>query len=375
MIYFDNAATTFPKPEQVYIALDRANRELGFNAGRGSYNAAKYASKIIDETREGIASFVDAKKDEVIFTTSSTEALNFIIFGIDWHEGDNIYVSPFEHNSIMRPLEEVRKRFNVRINIIPFEKDTWEVSKEIEDMFTLNKPNYIFCSAKSNVTGYILPYKEIFELGKKYKSINILDASQSYGIDKNITKINTDFIVFAGHKSLYSSFGVAGFIKIYNQKLKPWIFGGTGSDSLNLNMPDDEPTMYEAGSKNIIAIYGLHESIKWIKETDIQKKEKELSEYLVNVLKNNSKIHMYLPKNLKRWSSILSININGYTSEQVGELLEAENEICVRTGYHCAPLIHDFIDSKMFYGTIRISLNYFNTIEEIDELANALRLL
>lgn len=374
MIYFDNAATTFPKPEKVYKALDEANRNFAFNAGRGGYASAQNASKIIEETRCGIASFVDAKKEEVIFTTSSTEALNFIIFGIEWNESDVVYVSPFEHNSIMRPLEEIRKRYNIKVNIIPFDTDTWELKiDDLEDMFTLNKPSYIFCSSKSNVTGYRLPFETIFRLGKKHNSINILDASQSYGIDNKISKNNTDFIVFAGHKSLYASFGIAGFLKINDMKLSPWIFGGTGSDSLNLDMPSDEPTMFEAGSKNIIAIYGLNESIKWIKNNNIYKKEKELSNYLIDKLKELSKIQMYLPKDKDNWSNILSFNVAGYTAEQVGEILEAEKNICVRTGFHCAPLIHDFLNTKETYGTVRISISYFNTEKEIDELYEILK--
>lgn len=375
MIYFDNAATTFPKPEEVYIALDQANRNYAFNAGRGSYKEAKNAAKIIDNTREEIASLVDSKKEEVIFTTSSTESLNFIIFGLEWQTGDNVYVSPFEHNSIMRPLEEIRKRYDIKINIIPFNKEDWSLSDELEDMFILNKPKYIFCSAKSNVTGYIIPYKNIFKLGKKYNSINILDASQSFGVDRSITKDDTDFIVFAGHKSLYASFGIAGFIKMYPYNLNSWIFGGTGSNSLDLNMPSEEPIKYEAGSKNVIAIYGLNKSIKWLKKTDVAKREIELSMYLYEKLKELKKIKMYLPKDLKSWSGILSINIEGYTSEQIGDILEEEFNICIRSGYHCAPLIHDFIDTKKYYGTVRISLNYFNKKEDIDLLAQALNSL
>ena len=177
MIYLDNAATTFPKPEEVYLALDKANREYAFNSGRGSYKKAKETSKIIDETREEIGELVGVNKNKVVFSTSATESLNIIIFGLEWKEGDNVYITPFEHNSILRPLEEIKKRYNINIEMIPFDKETWEISENIEDVFILKKPRCIFCSAKSNVTGYELPYKEIFELGKKYKSINILDGS------------------------------------------------------------------------------------------------------------------------------------------------------------------------------------------------------
>lgn len=214
MIYFDNAATTYPKPECVYKALDKANRQMAFNSGRGSYKKARELSVKIDETRQKLADIVKTNKNNVIFKTSSTSALNNIIFGLNWNAGDNIYISPFEHNSVMRPLEKIRKKFNVNIIILPFDNKTWDIKEEAWDMFALKKPKCIICSAKSNVTGYKLPVQEIFKQGKKYDSINILDASQSFGIDKNISKENADFIVFAGHKSLYASFRNSRFHKI-----------------------------------------------------------------------------------------------------------------------------------------------------------------
>lgn len=375
MIYLDNAATTFPKPEEVYLALDRANREYAFNSGRGSYKKAKEISKIIDETREGIGTFVGVDKNKVVFSASATEALNIIIFGLEWKEGDNVYVTPFEHNSILRPLAEIKKRYNINIEIIPFDKETWEVSENIDDIFAIKNPKYIFCSAKSNVTGYELPYQKIFELGNKYKSINILDAAQSFGVDKSVTCENVDFIVFAGHKSLYASFGIAGFIDCKGSEIKKLFFGGTGSDSLNMDMPNDLPNKYEAGSKNSVAIYGLNASIKWIKRNDIKGKEKMLFSYFCDKIKDNKKIITYLPENTENFTGIISINVKGYTSDEVGTILDEEFDICVRTGYHCSPLVHDFIDSKEYYGTVRISFNYFNTIEDIDILIEALKTL
>lgn len=375
MIYLDNAATTFPKPEEVYLALDKANREYGFNAGRGGYEKAKNIAKIIDETREEIASIVDCSGSNTIFTSSSTEALNLIIFGLEWNKGDNVYVSPFEHNSVMRPLNEIKKRYEINIIQIPFDKKTWKVDEKFADMLILYKPKCIICSSKSNITGYNLPIKEIFRLGKKYNSINILDGSQSFGVDRKINKHNTDFIIFAGHKSLYASFGVAGFININNTFLKPYLYGGTGSDSLNLNMPTSGTSHLEAGSKNIIAIYGLHESIKWVKTHEIEEKEKELFIYLYNALNKLGKIKMYLPTEINNCSGILSFNIDGYTAEEVGDILNQEFDICVRTGYHCCPCIHDFIDSKKFNGTVRASMNYFNTVGDIDHLVKALETL
>ncbi len=375
MIYLDNAATTYPKPECVYKGLDKANREIAFNEGRGSYKKAKELSTKIDETRQLLANIIKTNKNNVIFKSSSTSALNNIILGLDWNAGDNIYVSPFEHNSVMRPLKYIEETYKVNIITLPFDKKTWDISETTWDLFALKNPKCIICSSKSNVTGYKLPTKEIFKEGKKYNSINIVDASQSFGIDRNITKEYTDFIVFAGHKSLYASYGVAGFIKLSNVPLKSIEFGGTGSDSLNLNMPEEIPYKYEAGSKNVVAIMGLNESLKWLESVDVEKKEKELTKYLYEKLKQLPKVLIYVPKESEKCIGILSINIQGYTADEVGSILDEEFDIAVRTGYHCAPLIHEFIDSTKFNGTVRISLNYFNSKEEIDKLIEAIKTL
>lgn len=375
MIYLDNAATTYPKPECVYKAIDKANRELAFNSGRGSYKKAKEVSIKIDETRQLLADIIKTNKNNVIFKPSSTGALNNIILGLDWNEGDNIYISPFEHNSVIRPLEHIRKTYNINIISLPFDKKTWDISDEMSDMFALKKPKCVICSSKSNVTGYKLPVNEIFKEAKKYDSINILDGSQSFGIDRNISKDNTDFIVFAGHKSLYATFGVAGFIKLSNVNLKITEFGGTGSDSLNPNMPAEMPTAYESGSKNVVAIMGLNESLKWLQENDIEQKEEELTKYLYEELIKIPKVFVYVPIEPQKCVGIISINVKGYSPDDVAGILDEEFDIAVRKGYHCAPFVHDFIGSREFNGTVRISLNYFNSKEEIDELIEALKSL
>jgi len=372
MIYLDNSATTYPKPECVYKALDIANRDMAFNAGRGSYKMARQISDKIDETRELVANIIKTNKNNVIFKNSSTSALNNILLGLEWNEGDNVYISPFEHNSVIRPLEQIKRKYNINEIILPFDKTTWDINDEVWNMFALKKPKCVICSSKSNVTGYKLPTKEIFRESKKYNSINVLDGSQSFGVDRNISTENTDFIVFAGHKSLYASFGVAGFIKLTDTKLKIVEFGGTGSDSLNLNMPEVLPSKYEAGSKNVVAIMGLNESIKWLEKNHIEQKEKELTNYLYEKLKEIPKVIIYTPTEAEKCVGILSINIEDYSPEDVATILDEDFDIAVRSGYHCAPFVHEFIGSKEYNGTVWISLNYFNSKEEIDKLIEAL---
>ena len=375
MIYLDNAATTFPKPDEVYAELDQANRNA-FNTGRGSYKCAREASAIKEKVRQEILDLNRMNNGNVIYTSSATEALNDIIFGIDIVEGDYIYVSPFEHNSIIRPLEQLKKTKKINVEILSFDKDSWmpDFSK-INDQFVMHKPAAIFLSQVSNVTGYIIPYEKIFEKKKKFDAINVLDASQGFGIIPIKNHIAINYVVFAGHKSLYASFGIAGFIKLKDDLLNTNIFGGTGSDTMNPNMPDNIPDKYEAGSPNIVGIRGLAASIRWLKAQNIYEHEIELTQYLIDNLKKVKKVKLFLPPGEKNIFGIVSIAIEGYSSDEAGMILDDEFDICVRTGYHCAPLVHDFIDSLVYNGTVRISISFFTTKKEIDLLIEALNSL
>jgi len=372
MIYLDNSATTYPKPESVYKALDKANREFAFNAGRGMYKYAKETYNIIEDTRKGVAELADASADNVAFFSSATEALNLIINGIGIGQGDNIFISCFEHNAIVRPLYNLKKTIDFNIIFIPFDKNTWELKEgELNDLFTLSRPKAVLISHVSNVTGYILPYEKIFKLSRNFGAINVLDCAQSFGIIKPVIK-DCDFIVFAGHKSLYASFGIAGFIDINDFHLNITKTGGNGSDSLNHDMPEFGHGRYESGSENSVAIIGLNSSIKWLKNNDIMKHERNLTKYLIKEMNKNVKLQLYLPANCDNIMGIVSFNIKGYPANDVGSILAEEYDICVRTGYHCSPFIHKFLDSLKFSGTVRISMGAFTTKEDIDKLIEAL---
>lgn len=375
MIYLDNSATTFPKPEEVYKALDFANRNLAFNAGRGNYKKAQEVTKIIDETREEIASLVNANANNVAFLSSATESLNIIINGLQLDDGDVVYISPFEHNAIVRPLFEIQKDKKIEIIIMPFDKKTWlpDLNK-LDEMMAIKKPKAVFVSQISNVTGLMIDYENIFELAKKYQGITVLDSAQAFGVVNPNLK-NVDFCIFAGHKSLYSSFGIAGIVAKDFSLLNVTKSGGTGSDSLNHYMPEKGYGRIEAGSPNIVAIYGLHESIKWLKNNDVSKHENSLTSCLINRLKDIENIVVYAPENIMDLLGIISINVEGYNPSDIGSILSNEFDIAVRTGYHCSPFVHEFIGSDKFNGTVRISLGAFNTEDDIDKLIKALNTL
>jgi cysteine desulfurase family protein len=380
-IYFDNAATTFPKPNIVYEKMDSYYRNYGVNAGRSSYKLAREANNLITDTRSKLCGLVNFNNpDKVIFTPSATIALNQIIGGLEWNEHKTVYVTPFEHNAIMRPLNYIKEKYNIKIEVIPFDPVTFEVDMDtLKLMFSRNYPDYIFMSHVSNVTGFILPINQIIQASIEYESIITLDCSQSMGlIPIDINKIKADYFVFAGHKTLYGPFGIAGFIDNSKVKLKEFIIGGTGSDSLNLSMPDQYPIKYEAASPNILAIAGLNASLDWIKEIGIENilnSEKTLTRKLINEIKDIYGIELYLPKDEEKHVGIISLNMQDYNPNELGQVLDEDFNIAVRTGFHCAPLIHNFINTENKGGTVRVSLGYFNSKEEIEYFIKSLESL
>ena len=271
LIYLDNSATTFPKPEIVYKEMDRVNREMAVNAGRGSYSLAKKASEMIVDVKKKILELFNApERAEVILTPSITIALNQILQGITVPSGSNIYVSPYEHNAVARTVNLIAKRCNVNIIEIPIDASSLEIDmKRLESIFALHKPYVVCCSHISNVTGYILPVEEIFNLSKKYNAINVLDTAQSAGlININLCKLNADFVAFAGHKTLYGPFGIGGFVDISKIKLNEVIVGGTGSDffkARNMNVAfelrglEDQPSFDQVG-KIISKAVGMYQN-------------------------------------------------------------------------------------------------------------------
>ena len=378
MIYLDNAATTFPKPEEVYREADRLFREYSVNAGRGTYKAGKIADKIIEDTRKAVADFVGAKDSEnVIFTHSATEAMNHVIQGIKWNEYDVVYVSPYEHNAVARTIEAMRAKYDFIISVMPVNyKGFIDIPKLIYE-FEEFKPSYVFVNMVSNVTGYILPVDEIAREAKKYDAKVIVDGAQGLGvIDVDLQKSDIDFLVFAGHKSLYGPFGVGGYINNSGMELEPFIYGGNGSDSLNLNLPESGVKRYEIGSPDIVSIGTLKKALELMENCpNALEILKEKAEYLREKLSEIYGIKIFqAPENdmdKDKFSSIVSFAIEGYKADDVGVILDEDFDIAVRTGYHCAPIVHDIIGSIEYGGTVRVSIGKYTTYEELDRLVEA----
>lgn len=413
-IYFDNAATTYPKSERVYKAMEEANRRLAVNAGRGSYRLAKKAASVIEETRKNILKLARAEEvAEVVFTPSATLACNQVLEGISWKKENTVYVTPYEHNAVMRVLHLLQQQYGFQIEELAITPETLQLDIEkIKYQFGKRPPNVVVISQVSNVTGYIVPWEEIARETQKYEPIVIMDGSQGFGlVPVQLKNTPVDFYIFAGHKTLYGPLGVGGYINNRGKHLKHLLAGGTGSDSLNLEMSEDTAG-YEPGSHNIVAIAGLLEATREIleKETSVKeellqeelaekrqqqeelwqkkfqqdlRREQELRQYLEEKLSKIPGVILYLGKceqekesivkerAVEERTGIVPINIEGYKAADVGMVLDEDYNIAVRTGYHCAPLIHKYLKDEDYAGVVRISLGKFNTKEEIDYLVKA----
>lgn len=386
MLYFDNAATTYPKPEQVYKEMDRLTRECAVNAGRGSYKKAENASAVINETRKRVSEFMGAENaEDVIFTSSATEAANRVLRGYDFEENMIVYVSPYEHNAVMRTLEALRKEKKFEIKVLETDEKGYLNLDDIEYQFMCDEPDFVCINLASNVTGYVLPAERVADMAKEYGAIVLADAAQAAGnIEINLKETNIDILIFAGHKSMYGLFGLGGFItnsRIFDRdkNIAPVIFGGNGEDSLNLELSERGISRYEVGSPNIAAIGTLKTAIDTIEKdlSGTQERENRLLKYLIKKLEDIDGIHIFqkpeTEEEFKNHIAVLSIGFEKYVSDDVGTILDGEYDIAVRTGYHCAPLVHEVIGSKRYGGTVRISMGRFTTKEDVDELVAAVR--
>lgn len=373
--YFDNAATTFPKPEEVYSFMDRFYRECGVNVGRGQHKLAARATVLMEETRGLLLKLNHCPNRKVVFTPSATEAINIVLRGMALKDGANIYLTPFEHNAVTRVIHYLRIAFSLNIRILAFDKTTFAYDiNEIARQFANVKPDAVVISQASNVCGVIAPITEICALSKPYGAINIIDMCQTMGlIDTNLNNEHIDYAIFAAHKTLYGAFGLGGFICKADAKPAPLIYGGTGIDSANQSLPEDLPARYEVGSQNIVAIAGLNAALKWILTTDIQtiyEKEHLNHSHLVILLQKYDNIRIVSPAGNVKSIGVVSCVFDGYSSDSIGQVLSGY-DIAVRTGLHCAPNAHQYLGTFPA-GTVRFSVGYFNNNDDFKRLEDAL---
>ena len=374
MAYFDNAATTFPKPECVYSFMDEFYRTNGGNYGRGNYALASATKKIIDETRDLLRALFHCASKQVIFTPSATLALNLIIQGVILAGAKNIYISPFEHNAVTRTLNNYERRGKISVTEL-FVTDALEFDFErIKYQFAAAPPDFVIVSHASNVIGLIAPVEKIGTLAKSYGALTLFDMAQTAGlVDLNVGLEMIDFAVFAGHKTLFAPTGIGGFVMNPVAQLKPILFGGTGFDSANQDLPSSLPERFEVGTLNILGIAGLYAALKWIRNQTLEKifrKEQLCRRRLIEILSTYDFLEVVGNVAGRDYVGIVSCVMTGVGSDSAGNIF-SERGIAVRAGLQCAPLAHKFLGTFPA-GTIRFSVNCLTNDEDFWELRAAL---
>ena len=374
MAYFDNAATTFPKPEAVYKSMDLFQRHTGGSFGRGNYGFSASMKGVVDDTRSKIADLFHCPAKEVIFEPSATISLNIIIQGIIRQGAKNIYISPFEHNAVTRTLHYYENLGQIKVTQLHVTPNLKFDLQRIRFQFEERRPDLVILSHASNVIGLIAPVDEIFREAKAYGAITVLDMAQSAGlVDCDLSKDYFDFAVFAGHKTLLGPTGISGFVMKPDFNLEPVFFGGTGFESANQDMPRSLPERFEFGTLNTVGIVGLNASIKWILEQGINaiaQIESSNRKTLIELLSSYDFISLVGNVDGKDYVGIVSCLLQGISSDTAGQLF-SERNISVRTGLHCAPLAHQFLKTYPS-GTIRFSVNCFTNSDDFMELQTAL---
>ena len=374
MAYFDNAATTYPKPDEVYSFMDNFYRNHGGSAGRGDYTLANTAKGIIDETRKLIQDLLHCPAKQVVFTPTATIALNMIIQGVIAGGAKRVFISPFEHNAVTRVLHHFEKLGQITVYELAVSESLGYDLARIRYQFDTNRPDFVIVSHASNVIGLVAPIEEIFGLAKAHGAITLVDMAQTAGlVDLDVGLDTVDYAVFAGHKTLLGPTGISGFLMNPATELQPILYGGTGYESANQDMPSSLPEKYEMGTLNIAGIAGLYAALKWIKEQTIEllyQEEERRRQRLLQLLSEYDFLEIVGNVEGKKYVGIVSCLLNGISSDSAGNIF-AERGISVRTGLQCAPKAHQFLGTYPA-GTIRFSVNSLTSDNDFEQLKDAL---
>jgi len=376
MIYFDQAASSFPKPKEVTDAVVQALTKYGANPGRGSHKLANEAGNKIYEARVQLAKFfglTDPRR--VIFTQNATGAINQGIQGLSLQNGDHVITTAYEHNSVRRPLERLKKEIGIKITYIQPDINGEINVGQLESVITA-ETKLLVVTHGSNLTGAIIPIEELGEICYKHKLLFMVDASQTAGIlPIDMEKLNIDLLAFAGHKGLMGPQGTGALLINKNIELKPLLTGGTGHLSERIEQPEELPERLESGTLNTPGIAGLLAGLSFIKKTGLDEifiHEKMLIDACIKGLNKIEGVTVYGPaENIKRLA-VISFNIDGVDSQEVAMILDQHYDIAVRAGLHCSPLAHQTIETIQNGGAVRASFGIYNTLNEVEKFVQAI---
>lgn len=374
MIYFDNGATTFPKPKTVLDKLMDCSLNYAANPGRSGHKLALKMDLEIYETREKLCKLINGDNVlNMIFTFNGTDSLNLAIQGVV-KTGMHIVTTSMEHNSVLRPLHKLEKDKVIDLSIVYADKFGYVNADDVINAVNENT-KVIVTTHISNVFGTIIDIKKIGEFCRKNDIIYIVDAAQSIGVyDIDVKDMCIDILAFPCHKALLAPMGTGGLYIRENLKIAPLKQGGTGSYSYDINQPEIYPDSLESGTPNGPGIVALGKALDFINEvglSNIRKHELALKDKFIDLLKDNDHIILYGTLD-ERQSAVVSLNVKGIDSSELSYILNDEFDICTRPGFHCAPLAHKTLGTENT-GAVRFSFGYFNTFDEIEICVKALK--
>jgi cysteine desulfurase family protein len=376
-IYLDNAATSWPKPEPVYEAVDWYQREIGGPNGRSGYREALEANCVVERARRGVADLIGAADPrQVIFGCSGTDVLNLAIRGVV-RPGDHVITTVCDHNSVLRPLRALREQNDVTVTYVPCDGHGF-VSPD--DIRAAMRPNTRLVAVihASNVTGAIQPIAEIGTVVRESDAHFLVDAAQSLGhVPIDVRRFDVDLLAAPGHKGLLGPLGT-GVLYIrpgVERELQPLRFGGTGTQSDEDRQPDVLPDKYEPGNHNMLGLAGLVAATEFLKQHSIiaiEQHHTKLVGHLLDRLRGIDGLTIHGPHSAADRTSVVSITVDGYDPQELAAMLEASHRIQCRAGLHCAPRMHESLGTSAGGGTVRLSPGFTTSLDEIEKVAAAL---
>jgi cysteine desulfurase / selenocysteine lyase len=377
-IYLDNAATSWPKPEPVYEAVDRYQRENGGPNGRSGYREALEANRIVERARRGVAELIGVKQpSHVVFGFNGTDMLNMAIRGLV-RPGDHVVTTVCDHNSVLRPLTALRESANVEVTYIPCDSAGFISPDDVRAAIRADT-RLVAVNHASNVTGAIQPVHEIGKIVRNSGAFFLVDAAQSLGhVPIDATHVDADLMAAPGHKGLMGPLGT-GVLCIrpgIEHELTPLRYGGTGTQSDEDRQPDVLPDKFEPGNHNLAGLAGLAAATKFLANETIEAvyaHHAALSRRLLESLLEMDGVTVHGPQDMRSRTSVFSITVEGYHPQELAAVLESAAQIQCRAGLHCAPRMHESLATTAGGGTVRISPGYFTTEEEIETVIAVLQ--
>ncbi|MFD2509180.1 aminotransferase class V-fold PLP-dependent enzyme [Halalkalibacter alkalisediminis] len=376
MIYFDHAASSYPKPKTVADAMCEAVSQYSANPGRGGHQLAERARSAVEEARKKVALLFEAPSSKhVWFYQNATMALNQALVGFPFQAGDHVVATSFEHNSIIRPLEKLANEKQIAITYLEPNEEGLITVAAIEAAITPNT-RLLAVSHASNVTGALVPIQEVSTVAKSKNVVFLLDASQTAGtVSIHMERDGIDLLAFAGHKSLLGPQGTGVLISKKDFQLTPLVVGGTGSHSELPHQPLNWPDRYEAGTLNTPGIAGLAAGIDEINRMGLEsiwEHEQSLMEKFLKETKQITGLTVFGPDDLTQRVAVIPFSLDGLESHELAMVLDEHYQIAVRAGLHCSPKTHEVLHTSEA-GLVRVSFGPYNTIKEVDQLIKALK--